>query len=322
VNIAVVVIGRNEGQRLWKCLRSLDGRTHRVVYVDSGSTDDSVACARSMGAEALELDTRSPFSAARARNEGFALARALAPEAPYVQFVDGDCELVAGWMEKAAGFLDAHAGVAAVCGRLREKHPERSVYNMLCDLEWDAPAGEARACGGIAMMRAAAFEGVAGFRQDLRAGEEPELCVRLRAAGWQVWRMGEGMASHDAAMTRFSQWWLRTKRAGYAFAEGAWLHGAPPERHYVAEARRALVWGVVLPAAILAAALADLWLLAFLLLYPLQVVRIAMRGNATGRQAWWRAAFLVLGRFPEGLGYLNFFFDKALRRQSAQIEYK
>ena len=70
--LGVVVIGRNEGQRLARCLQSQAERTDSVVYVDSGSTDGSVALAQSLGVQVLALDPRTPFTAARARNEGFA----------------------------------------------------------------------------------------------------------------------------------------------------------------------------------------------------------------------------------------------------------
>lgn len=322
VKVGVVVIGRNEGMRLQRCLRSVGAAARRVVYVDSGSTDGSVSLAREMGCEVVALDARSAFTAARARNEGYQRLRAVVGETAYVQFVDGDCELVPGWTEEAARFLDAHADVGVVCGRLREKHPEDSVYNMLCDIEWEAPVGAARACGGIAMMRATAFERVRGFREDLIAGEEPELCVRLRSAGWHVWRLNKEMAVHDAAISRFGQWWKRTRRGGYAFAEGASLHGAPPERHYVDEARRALVWGALLPGVILACAAFDVRALGLFVVYPLQVVRIAMRGGLADARTWWRAAFLVLGRFPEALGALSFLADRVMRRRGARFDYK
>jgi len=101
-----------------------------------------------------------------------------------------------------------------VCGCCRERFPDRSIFNMLCDIEWDTPVGEANACGGDAMMRADAFGQANGYRDDLIAGEEPEICVRLRAVGWKIWRLGEEMTLHDAVMTRFSQWWNRTKLSG------------------------------------------------------------------------------------------------------------
>ena len=127
------------------------------VYVDSGSSDGSVQRARDLGADVIELDMRVPFTAARARNAGFRRLREISPDLEYVQFVDGDCELIDGWLEDAISFLNAHADVGAVCGRRRERYPERSIYNWLCDREWDGPVGDVRYCGGDVMMRADAL---------------------------------------------------------------------------------------------------------------------------------------------------------------------
>ncbi len=245
-----IAIGRNEGERLTRCLRSLSD-AHLVVYVDSASHDGSVQRAREAGAEVVELDPALPFTAARARNYGFQHLRRSVPDLAYVQFVDGDCELVRDWPQVALCFLQAYADVGAVCGRRRERFPNRSIYNWLCDREWDAPEGETRAFGGDVMIRTAALEKMGGYREDVIAGEEPELCVRLRKAGWRVWRLDSEMTLHDAAMTRFGQWWQRGVRAGYAFALGAHLHGAAPERHWVWESRRAWLWGILVAPCVL-----------------------------------------------------------------------
>ena len=143
-----------------------------------------------------------------------------------------------------------------MCGRRRERFPERSIYNWLCDLEWDRPVvGETRAFGGDVMMRVSALESVGGYRDDVIAAEDDELCVRLRAAGWRLWRIDREMTLHDAAMTRFSQWWRRSLRCGYGFAQVSYLHGELPERYFVWEARRAWLWGVWLPIACLVGSL-------------------------------------------------------------------
>ncbi len=202
----------------------------------------------------------------------------------WVQFIDGDCELAGGWSDTAVSFLQANSEVAAVFGRRRERRPDQSIYNQLCDWEWHGPPGEVRACGGDVMMRAAALRAVGGYRETLIAGEEPELCVRLRAAGWRIFRLEAEMTLHDAALTRFSQWWKRTMRSGYAFAEGAHLHGAPPERHWVWESRRALLWGIGLPLLCVAAGLMlPPWGWVSLAIYPLQVCRLP--GNRCGDRA-------------------------------------
>jgi GT2 family glycosyltransferase len=318
VEVGAVAIGRNEGARLERCLRSLLGAVDgEVVYVDSGSTDGSVALARDLGAAVVELSADAPFTAALARNAGLArlLEGALHSRPPYVQFVDGDCEVVPGWIPAARVFLDAHADVAAVCGRRRERHPEASLWNRLIDSEWDTPVGEARACGGDALMRVEALEEAGGFDPGMIAGEEPELCVRLRARGWRIWRLDAEMTLHDAAMTRASQWWRRTVRAGFTYAEGAAMHGRAPERHNVARLRRALLWGLALPLAAVGGALLSPWALLLLLLYPLQTLRLAPREGLA------RAATLTVGKLAEAQGVLLY----ALRRSRGErrlIEYK
>lgn len=321
--LGVVVIGRNEGPRLERCLNSLVGAADKVVYVDSGSTDGSVQTALALGVEVVALDMTIPFTAARARNEGFACLQRLLPAMRYVQFVDGDCEVVGSWLPQARAFLDTRPEVAVVCGRRRERFPQRSIYNLMCDIEWDTPIGEAKACGGDALMRVDAFVGVSGFRPDLIAGEEPELCVRLRANGWKVWRLAEEMTLHDAAMTRFGQWWWRTLRGGYAFAEGAFLHGAAPEQHWLRESRRAWFWGLGVPLATVLTSLMLGWPgLLLLLIYPLQVMRLARRGDRSARENRRLAFFLVLGKFPEMLGQAKFLLNRFGAGKTALIEYK
>jgi GT2 family glycosyltransferase len=321
-NFGAVAIGRNEGDRLEKCLQTLSAAA-ALVYVDSGSTDGSVQSARQIGAHVVNLDSTEAFTAARARNAGFRRLRELMPNLDFVQFVDGDCELVEGWAKQALSFLNLHADVAVVCGQLRERYPDRSIYNWLCDQEWRGPPGEIRVCGGIVMMRTNALEAVGGYRGDLIAGEEPELCVRLRAVGWRIWRLDAQMALHDAAMTRFGQWWRRALRGGYAFAQGAYLHGAPPERHFAWEVRRAWLWGVWLPLACLAIGLIfEPWGWAVWLIYPLQLLRQTMRNRGSLNHRALLALFQLLARFPEGIGQLMFMRDRLLSRQVRLIEHK
>jgi GT2 family glycosyltransferase len=217
VDLGVVAIGRNEGERLRRCLVSLAevGSDLAAVYVDSGSTDGSVELARSMGVEVVELDMSRPFSAARARNAGFERLKAIAPGIKYAMFLDGDCEVADGWLERSKSEMESRPDAAVICGRRRELFPEQSIYNRLADLEWDTTIGEAAACGGDSVMRAEAFESVGGFDPTAAAGEEPELCQRLRQKGWTIWRVDAEMTRHDLGMTRFRQWWRRQYRSGY-----------------------------------------------------------------------------------------------------------
>jgi len=316
-----VVIGRNEGARLERCLASLRGQFHAIVYVDSGSTDNSIVAAQAAGAYVINLDMGKPFTAARARNAGF---KHLLHNhnIQFVQFIDGDCEMREGWLDAALSFLSQNPVVAVACGRRRERHPDASVYNQLCDIEWNTPVGKAKACGGDALMRVEALAAVSGFDPSLIAGEEPELCVRLRAKGWEIWRIDQEMTWHDADISKFSQWWSRTKRAGFAYAEGAAMHGALPERHWVKETIRALFWGIFTPLLTIGLTISvSSWFVFLLLAYPTQVAKIAVK-NGEHNSPWLVAIFYTLAKFPEAAGVLKYWANNLSQKKPEIIEYK
>jgi GT2 family glycosyltransferase len=326
VNCGIVVIGRNEGARLEACLRASKSLGVPCLYVDSGSSDGSPRRAADLGVPVLELDPARPFSAARARNEGFERLRQVHPGIEAVQFVDGDSELMPGWLEAGLSALGEAPQVTVVCGRVEERHPEASPYNRLCALEWQKEPGEILACGGIFMVRAEAFEAVGGFRVDVIAAEDDELCLRLRRRGGRILCLAAGMAWHDADLLTFGQWWRRTRRAGHAFAQGSHLHGGGSERHFVANVRRILVWALAIPAIALGLAWPTHGLSLLLLgLYPLQSLRIYRSGRARG---WARhdaalfAVFVLLGKFPELAGVVAYAWRRHRCQQPVIIEHK
>jgi len=326
-SVAIVVIGRNEGARLKACLRAALRDARIVVYVDSGSTDGSAEYARTVGCRVVELDRSQPFSAARARNEGFACAMECAPDAELVQFLDGDCELEEGWLERGATALQQKDFAGLVCGVVREIHPEASVYNRLVDLEWQQPAGEVRTSGGRFMARARAYREAGGFRPDVIGAEDDEFCIGVRGCGWKILKIDAPMARHDAAILSFSQWWRRNRRAGHAYAQVAALHGSGPERYFVRERRRILLWGLALPVAALAGApvTRGISLPAMLGLYGLQLVHIARgcrRRGWASRDAWAYGFFTVISRFAALQGLLTYYWRRLRGREMTIIEYK
>jgi GT2 family glycosyltransferase len=324
--IGIVAIGRNEGERLRRCLESLAGRASAIVYVDSGSTDGSVALAEAAGALVVGLDPTIPFTAARARNAGLARLREAAPDVALVQLVDGDCVLAAGWLEAAARAMEDDPTLAVVCGRRRERYPEASVYNRLCDLEWNTPVGYTDACGGDALMRVAALDGVGGYDGTLIAGEEPDLCARLRGRGWKILRLDAEMTLHDAAMTRFGQWWRRNVRAGHAYAEVAKRHADEPERYWAREVRSNWFWGLAVPSCSLGLALPTVGLsLGLLGGHALLAARVSrwMRGRGfSSSDANVYAAFCVLGKVPQALGQALYWRKRLGGARAGLIEYK
>lgn len=300
-SFGIVAIGRNEGDRLVRCLASIPPAVP-TIYVDSASTDGSPEKARAAGATVHALDMALPFTAARARAEGVAVLFERHPDVAFVMFVDGDCEIETGWLGVAADFLAEQADFAVVCGRRRERHPEASFYNALADYEWSTPAGETESCGGDAMMRASAYRAVGGFDARMIAGEEPELCSRLRAAKWRIMRLDAPMTIHDAATFHFGQWWRRGVRSGFGYAQ-AWRatrgQGTPL---FNRELSRAFGWGAILPLVSLALGLAIHPL--FVLLWPgLNLLQVA---RWSGRVGVRHAALAAVAHFAELAGALRY----------------
>lgn len=332
-DVGVVAIGRNEGDRLRDCLNSVIGKNVTVVYVDSGSTDGSVEFARGIGAQVVELNLATPFTAARARNTGLERLLEIAPQVRYVQFIDGDCEVVEGWLEQAYGVLESRPEVAVVCGRRRERFPEKSVYNRLADLEWNTPIGEANACGGDAMMRVAPILEVGGYDSTLIAGEEPDLCTRLRALDWKILRIDAEMTRHDIALTRFSQWWRRAMRSGYGGLDVTRRHG--PHSHFARQVRSTRRWTLgwllasliaICAAWFLMGPVAGLAVLAAAILAPiLQAARIGWKNRRRAGSISTGLAYgglLMVGKWAELAGQFNCIKNRLLGRNAKLIEYK
>ena len=328
VVVAVVVIGRNEGERLMACLASLRSFGLVVVYVDSGSSDSSAENAKPLCTQVLELDPARPFSAARARNEGFAVAMARQPQTEFVQFIDGDCTLLPGWIESAAQAMQAEITRAVVIGPLQERNPNASIYNRLCSLEWKSPPGELQNfgnLGGIMLVRASVFSALKGFNENVIAGEDSEFGVRVGAAGSKITKIATAMATHDADIHRFGQWWTRAVRSGHAIGQRFNLNGLGAARDCAKERRSVIVWGLMLPALMLLLAWptrgASLLLCAGYWVLAQRVARYRLAQGDSPADAQLYARFTTLGKIAEGLGLLKFQYNKLLSRYKI-IEYK
>jgi GT2 family glycosyltransferase len=178
-------------------------------------------------------------------------------------------------------FLKAEPNFAIACGRRRERYPQQTIYNKLCDMEWDTPIGEAIACGGDALIRVAALNDVEGYKESLIAGEEPEMCFRMRQLGWKIMRLDHEMTWHDAAMTSFSQWWKRHKRAGHAYAESYYLHRQSEEGFRLRENCRILIWSLLFYLTLLLSIFSFCFLV-ILLAYFLQILRLTVKAILQG----------------------------------------
>jgi len=321
--IGLVVIGRNEGFQLRRCFKSTAGKFVTTVYVDSGSTDGSCDLARLMGIEVVNLDMTQPFTAARARNAGINRLMQLQPNLTFIHTLDGDVEMIDGWLESAIDVMKQHPKAAVLSGLRIEKYPERSPYIRLCNIEWNKPDGYP-ACEGDAILRIEAFRKVGGFNEKLIAGEEPELCLRFWQAGYECLRNRVPMSLHDVGLLHFSQWWKREMRTGHSYAEGAAMYG---RIHYLRQSMGIWFWALAVPLTGLTAAywtyglsiLLVLGMYCLLFYRAYKGIRARAMNNGLAREY---AFFNVLSKFPMLWGMIQFWIRRWTGKQTGIIEYR
>jgi cellulose synthase/poly-beta-1,6-N-acetylglucosamine synthase-like glycosyltransferase len=306
-----------------QAIRGVRGRIE-IIYVDSDSKDGSAERARALGAQVIVVHPQRP-SAALARNAGWHAA-----QAPVILFLDGDTILDPDFAARALPLLK-DPNVAVVWGHRRELHPEASIYNRALDLDWIYPPGPSEFCGGDALMRRAALEEVNGFDEHLIAGEEPELCQRLRTLGYRIEHIDQPMTLHDLAITRWEQYWRRAERAGHAYAEVASRFRDSDYPLWSAEARRNQIHAAILILAalggiVLAVMEESLWPLLLPVAFYLGLI---MR---TARRVEWKDPSLLtrllygvhshLQQIPILIGQLSYYRDRRAGRRRRLIEYK
>lgn len=326
--VSVVVIGRNEGSRLERCLTSvrmmapLEGRVE-IIYVDSASTDGSPELAASHGAQVIALDPHRP-TAARARNAGW---RAAAGE--LVLFLDGDTILRPQFVADAV--REFQPDTAVVFGHRREIRPQDSVFNRILDLDWISPAGYADYCGGDALIRRSVLTEVNGYDETLIAGEEPEMCRRMRGRGWTILHVDRPMTGHDLAMTSWRQYWRRAVRTGYAYAEVSERFRGSDLPFWEAEASHNWTRAIGLSAIALAGVVSSVVLGSP---WPAAAALAIFCGLAvrSGVKSSWKShdklTLLLYGihshvqQLPICLGQFNYWRDRRAGRRRGLIEYK
>lgn len=333
-SLSVVIIGRNEGARLVKCIESVkamhwpseteSGGGVEIIYVDSDSTDGSPERAHDLGAQVIVVHPQRP-SAALGRNAGWRAAKA-----PVILFLDGDTILHPDFvMQASRAFNDPQ--VAVVWGHRRELHPEHSIYNRVLDLDWVYPPGPSEFCGGDALMRRAILAEVGGYDETLIAGEEPEMCRRIRSLGYVIEHLDLPMTGHDLAMTRWSQYWRRAFRAGHAYAEVSDRFRGTGQPLWEREVKRTLVHGtMVLGLGALGLIgpfmLRSLWpLLLAVGLFLLLALRTAWKVGWKSPEPLTRFLYGIhshLQQVPILFGQLSYWRDRRAGRQRRLIEYK
>jgi glycosyltransferase involved in cell wall biosynthesis len=328
-SISVVVIGRNEGQRLARCLESVrrvSGFSNtELIYVDSNSKDGSPELAARYGAQVIVLNAQRT-TAALGRNAGWRAAKG-----EFILFLDGDTILHPDFADAALAPMLQDRSIVAVWGHRREIHPEASIYNRILDLDWVYAPGIAEFCGGDVLMRRSALEEAGGYDAELIAGEEPELCRRMRARGHRILHIDHPMTGHDLQITRFGQYWKHASRAGHAFAEISARFRSSDDKFWDAERKRNLIrggfWMTSFTVALIASVLvfSALPFLVWLALLLVMSVRSAWKSRWKSQHL---PALLLYGvhshlqQVPICVGQIRYSLDQKRGNRRTLIEYK
>lgn len=330
--LAVVIIGRNEGERLVQCILAVQAmqipaalQPYTIIYVDSNSTDGSLERAAKLGAQVLSVKPERP-AAAIGRNAGWQ-----ATDAPYVLFLDGDTLIHSEFINAAYAEMQSDRKIAVVAGHRRERYPLASIYQRVLDLEWLYPLGDVAFCGGDALMRREALAAVGGYNPQLIAGEEPEMCQRMRAKNYRIVHINHPMTLHDLAIHKFSQWWRRASRTGHAYAEVSQLLKHSDFPLWAAEAKHnfrntGILLGLLFGSLALSVLLFSLLpFLAFIAFFAVLCLR-------SGWRARWKSdnlmTLLLYGihaqcqHFPIALGQVSYYWLRWRGRKRRLIEYK
>jgi glycosyltransferase involved in cell wall biosynthesis len=327
--VSIVIIGRNEGPRLRRCLESITQINHpgfefEVIYVDSGSTDDSLALAQEFGAHCIALKPERP-SAALGRNAGWRASRGAT-----ILFLDGDTILDPDFVVKSLPDL-AGPKVAVVWGHRREIHPEQSIYNRVLDLDWIYAPGFTLYCGGDALFRQSTLAQTGGFDETLIAGEEPELCRRIAALGQFILHVDRPMTGHDLAITRWQQYWKRSTRAGHAYAEVSERLRLSGETFWEGEAKRnrnraLTLVGLALAGPVLSIVFHRFWpTLAVLLFFALIALRSAWKSRWKSNNVYTLLLYGIhshLQQVPIYWGQLQYRRNRRKGKRVSLLEYK
>ena len=240
--VDVVVVAYRSVATLAACIGSTDGLPNRgaLVVVDHGD-DASAHLAEAFGATVLRNPANPGFGAGQ--NQGVTRG-----SAPYVLLLNPDAELRPVAVAGGVALLEREPDVAAVQGAIlgRDDAPERSAGQALSPvhlvgravaakalLRWTVVRRAVRVLPGLrdtvdrqvvaardvdslaataVLVRRAAYEAIGGFDEGyFLYGEDADLCMRLRRAGWRIVALPETWATHASGASSGS--WVRRELA-------------------------------------------------------------------------------------------------------------
>ena len=323
--VSIVIIGRNEGARLVKCIESAQNLEYpadkmEIIYVDSLSSDGSADRVKKMGIEKVYVLKEEKTCAAMGRNLGLEHAKG-----DLILFLDGDTQISSDFLSAAVPHFD-NDEIAIVYGRRTEIHPE-SLYIRLCGSDWSQRIpGFTETSAGDVLMRSRVIREIGGYKEII-AGEDPEMSNRVINGGYKILFLDKDMVRHDLGMHSFRQYWRHSVRSGFAYAVVADITKLRPIPLWVDKNRKIRLQGLIYILAPLLGATASVLLgtplpfLIYLILGGLILGRSYVKNRKRGIKGTFNAVYTLHSHFlkiPLIIGQLTYLTNK----NKSLIEYK
>lgn len=208
-----MIITKNQDWNIDRLIKSVLKETayileREITLVDSASSDRTVAIAAKYPIKVLRLRPDQRLTASAGRNVGYKHS-----SGDLVLFLDGDMELYPGWLAEALVVIRDRAEVAVVAGPWIDlpKLDKRDDMAKFRQIKREYTDEEISYVGGAALYRRSVLEQVGPFNPWLYSDEEPELCMRIRHAGFRIVRLGHSIAYHysdppDYMSTLVARW--------------------------------------------------------------------------------------------------------------------
>jgi glycosyltransferase involved in cell wall biosynthesis len=255
--LSVILISRNQEWNIARLVESVLRETAplpstEIVLVDSASTDRTTEIAARYPITVLRLRPNQRLTAAAGRYVGYKRTTG-----NLVLFLDGDMELCQGWLEQAIAVMQSRSEVGVVCGRLIHR-PVAPIKPA--DEPPEFPNADVAGCddvraGGAAMYRRSVMEQVGTWNPYLYSDEEPEICLRIRYAGYRILRLARPIVFHysapaDSVSTLFGR---RSRNLWLGFGQNIrYFLGSPLLWLYLRERGWAVVPALALSAGVIA----------------------------------------------------------------------
>jgi N-acetylglucosaminyl-diphospho-decaprenol L-rhamnosyltransferase len=210
--VSVIVVNYNGARWLPGCLDAIAAQagapSFETLVVDNGSTDDSIALARTSYPTAQLVETGTNLGFTGGNNAG---ARVATGE--WLAFLNNDTIVEPAWLAHLWDAALAHPDCALITSRIVFLHDPSTIdsagdgylragaaFKHGHGAPADAFASSREvfgACGGAFMIRRAAFEALGGFDERFFAVyEDVDLSYRARLRGLRVWYAADAVVRH------------------------------------------------------------------------------------------------------------------------------